>query len=74
MDNRFCDRLEHAFASGLERRITDETPQHRVRLEDIGGGMACVRCGKVFIPRQTTAKYCSQRCCQLAYLQRKRHP
>jgi hypothetical protein len=73
MNDRFADRLERAFASGLEQRTTDEAVPRR-RLADSGGGMACARCGRVFIPRQATAKYCSQRCCQLAYLQRKRHP
>ena len=73
MNDRFADRLERAFADGLERRTTDETPaRRRIRLAG-NGGMASARCGKVFIPRQTTAKCCSQRCCQLPYLQRKRH-
>jgi hypothetical protein len=73
MNDRFADRLERAFASGLERRTTDEALHQRTRLAG-NGGMACAHCDRVFVPRIITAKYCSQRCCQLAYLQRKRHP
>jgi hypothetical protein len=72
MNDRFADRLERAFSNGLERRTTDEAPQQRTRLAG-NGGMACARCSKVFVPFCCTQKYCSQRCNQLAYLQRKRH-
>jgi len=74
MNDRFADRLERAFADGLERRTTDEAPRQRMQLTG-NGGMPCAHCDRVFIPRQATSKYCSQRCCQLAYLQRRRgHP
>jgi len=73
MNDRFADRLERAFAAGLEKRSGDETPQPRMRLAG-NGGTHCARygCDRTFIPRQIGAKYCSQRCCQLAYLQRRR--
>ena len=77
MNERFVERLERAFARGLERRpqeTGDEAHQRREHATQMNGGddPICTRCGDTFVPIRggDQQKYCSRRCRELAYLER----
>jgi len=76
MNDRFVERVERAFARGLETRpqeTADEAHQrqeHAARMN--GGDPICAHCGESFVPIRGGGlqKYCSRRCRELAYLER----
>ena len=76
MNERFAERLERAFARGLESRPQEtEDEAHRRRelvVQMNGESPICTRCGDSFVPIRggDQQKYCSRRCRELAYLER----
>jgi hypothetical protein len=67
MNERFVERLERAFARGLERRPNQADQQLRRTTPVNGGDTICAHCGDPFTPFRSDMKYCSQRCRQAAY-------
>ena len=77
MNERFVERLERAFARGLETRpqeTADEAHRRREHVERVNGGddPICAHCSESFVPIRGGGlqKYCSRRCRELAYLER----
>ena len=76
MNDRFVERLERAFARGLETRpqeTEDEAHQRREHAAQMNGkSPICTRCGDAFVPIRggDQQKYCSHRCRELAHLER----
>jgi hypothetical protein len=76
MNERFVERLERAFARGLENRPQETTNEAHRRQEHAaqmnGESPICTRCGDAFVPIRggDQQKYCSPRCRELAYLER----
>ena len=59
MNDRFVERLERAFAHGLERRPNQADQQLRRTTPVNGGDVICAHCGDRFTPFRSDMKYCS---------------
>jgi hypothetical protein len=77
MNERFVERVERAFARGLETHpgeTADGTHRRQERAIQMNGGddPICIRCGDSFVPIRggNQQKYCSHHCRELAYLKR----